>query len=181
MTANLDMGTNKITSLVDPTAAQEGATKNYVDSNISTNNFGNLYVADKETFNVSVPANDFKLFTHTVGTFNNTGPHFIEAFITFWGANSSPPNDTSIAMQISDGNSTFNHPIQTFSTTYQPSLPNIPNDHPDTLYMRYAVSFDNTDSIDVSLEVQNNSGGSQDYNIYFFEHVIEGKSSTTLF
>jgi hypothetical protein len=33
MGSDLDMGTNKITSVVDPTSAQEGATKNYVDTN----------------------------------------------------------------------------------------------------------------------------------------------------
>ena len=32
MTGDLDLGTNKIISLVDPTAAQDGATKNYVDT-----------------------------------------------------------------------------------------------------------------------------------------------------
>jgi hypothetical protein len=32
MTGDLDLGTNKIVSLVDPTAAQDGATKNYVDT-----------------------------------------------------------------------------------------------------------------------------------------------------
>jgi hypothetical protein len=33
MSGSLDMGTNKVTNVVDPTLAQEGATKNYVDSN----------------------------------------------------------------------------------------------------------------------------------------------------
>ena len=37
MTGNLVMGTNKITGLVDPTSAQDAATKNYVDDN-SINN-----------------------------------------------------------------------------------------------------------------------------------------------
>ena len=179
MSANLDMGTNKITSLVDPTSAQEGATKNYVDNNSA--NFGKLYVEDQESFNVSVGANNFKLVTHTVGPFDNTAPHYIQSFITFWGANSSPPNDTSISMQISDGSTTYNHPIQTFSTTYQPSLPNIPQDHPDTLYMNYAVSFDNTQNIDVSVEIINNDSNTQNYNIYFFSHVIENKSSKTIY
>jgi hypothetical protein len=179
MNSNLNMGSNKITNVVDPTAAQQCATKNYVDNNITNNNSGNFYVADKEMFGVTVPDDFFKLFTHTLN-FNNTGPHFIEAFIIFWGADSSPPNNTSISMQISDGSLTYHHPIQTFSTTYQPARPNIPADHPDTLYMRYATSFDNTNSIDVSLEVQNHTSSSQDYNIYFFSHVIEGKSSTNL-
>jgi len=179
MGATLDMGSNKITNVVDPTAPQEASTKNYVDSNITNNNSGNFYVADKEMFGVTVPDDFFKLFTHTLN-FNNTGPHFIEAFIIFWGADSSPPDNTSISMQIFDGNLTYHHPIQTFSTNYQPARPNIPADHPDTLYMRYATSFDNTDSIDVSLEVQNHTSSSQDYNIYFFSHVIEGKSSTNL-
>jgi hypothetical protein len=31
MTGALNMGTNKITSVVDPSAAQDAATKNYVD------------------------------------------------------------------------------------------------------------------------------------------------------
>lgn len=35
--ANLDMGTNKIVNVVDPTAAQDAATKNYVDTNIVGN------------------------------------------------------------------------------------------------------------------------------------------------
>ena len=35
--ANLDMNTNKITNVVDPTAAQDAATKNYVDTNIVGN------------------------------------------------------------------------------------------------------------------------------------------------
>lgn len=33
MTANLNMGSNKITNLTDPTSAQDGATKQYVDDN----------------------------------------------------------------------------------------------------------------------------------------------------
>jgi hypothetical protein len=33
MGADLDLGGNKITNVVDPTAAQEGATKNYIDTN----------------------------------------------------------------------------------------------------------------------------------------------------
>jgi hypothetical protein len=36
MTGNLQMGTNKITGLVDPTAAQEAATKNYVDTRVDS-------------------------------------------------------------------------------------------------------------------------------------------------
>ena len=36
MTGALNMGTNKITSLVDPTAAQDAATKNYVDTGASS-------------------------------------------------------------------------------------------------------------------------------------------------
>ncbi len=36
-TTNLDMGTNKIINVVDPTAAQDAATKNYVDTNIVGN------------------------------------------------------------------------------------------------------------------------------------------------
>jgi len=36
-TANLSMNTNKITNVVDPTAAQDAATKNYVDTNIVGN------------------------------------------------------------------------------------------------------------------------------------------------
>ena len=35
--ANLDMNTNKIVNVTDPTAAQDAATKNYVDTNIVGN------------------------------------------------------------------------------------------------------------------------------------------------
>ena len=177
MTGNLDAGNNKIVNCNNPSNSKDVVNLQYYNNNLPQ--FGKLYVTDKEMFNVSVPANDFGVFTHTVGPFNNTGTHYIQAFITFWGAG-SPPNDTSISMRITDGTLIFSHPIQTFSSGIQPSLPNIPNDHPDTLNMYYAVSFDNTNSIDVSLEVINNSGSSQDYNIYFFEHIIETKSSSNL-
>jgi hypothetical protein len=39
MSANLDAGTNKVIGVVDPTLAQDAATKNYVDTNTANNNY----------------------------------------------------------------------------------------------------------------------------------------------
>ena len=36
-TADVDLGSNKLTGVTDPTAAQDAATKNYVDTTITSN------------------------------------------------------------------------------------------------------------------------------------------------
>jgi hypothetical protein len=65
MTSDLDMGTNKITSVVDPTANQEVATKNYVDTNEPDVSTWHTYTAGSDVdagnnklVNVNDPSNN---------------------------------------------------------------------------------------------------------------------------
>jgi hypothetical protein len=64
MDADLNMDSNKITNVVDPTSAQDGATKNYVDNNSDVSTWhqytatSNVDVGDHKVINVNDPLNN---------------------------------------------------------------------------------------------------------------------------
>ena len=56
--SDVDMGSNKITNLTDPTSAQEGATKNYVDAWSSKQAQSDIDMNSNKITNLGAPAND---------------------------------------------------------------------------------------------------------------------------
>lgn len=76
MKANMNLGSNKIVSMADPTASQDAATKNYVDQQIETvDSFSKLI--DVEIDNPD--AGDIIMY---VGTGDSTGDCFVNAHVT---------------------------------------------------------------------------------------------------
>ena len=96
MGANLDMGSNKITSVVDPTANQEVATKNYVDTNKADVSTWHTYTAssnvdagDNKVVNVNNPSNSKDAVN--LQYYNSNLPSVVYKKEDSWGSSMNNP------------------------------------------------------------------------------------------
>ncbi len=98
MTGALNMGSNKATNVTDPTAAQDAATKNYVDTGV---------VADYETVaSDTVATNEQVGATLTVTIPSDWVTYDLEVLATFWvdKFNGTPVGNTAVDSRFRETN-----------------------------------------------------------------------------